>query len=353
MSDGGYATGEEGRLLQPGAHASAFHHASDQAAFLRGWSAQVAEAHPPLRHLIIMAEDAAGGTFRPISVWPDGDADLTGLSRIIARAASAHSSVMEQGALGQAALPLRFGSDLAAIIAAETSGDTAALRQVLELSGGWLAARLWESRAREVEQRHSGAVAALDALAVLAAERRAPDAAAALANELVSRFDLTRAAVALTRGAAQPGARLKLAAVSRAAWFRRRGALARAFENAMEEALDQFDTVVLPAPEGRRAMVDAAHQALQAETGAAGLATVLLYDGDRPAGAITLEAASPLPPETLIQAEAIAALAGPVMGLKRRQNAWVAGRGTDAAGRGLRALFGRHRPSYRLAAVAI
>jgi len=121
----------------------------------------------------------------------------------------------------------------------------------------------------------------------------------------------------------------------------------------MEEALDQFDTVALPPPDNRRTLVDAAHRALREETGATGMATVLLYDGDRPAGAITVEADAILSDVTLTSLEAIAALAAPVMGLKRRQNAWLSGRGADVAGRGLRALFGRHRPSYRVAALLI
>lgn len=330
-----------------------FHRATDQATFLRGWSAFVAEAHPALLHLVVMAEDQAGGAFRPISVWPGGDADVSGLSGVIVAAADAAGVVRAPDGGPQVAVPLRFESGLAAIVAAETAGDVAALARALEMAAGWLAARLWEARARDLDARHGQAVGALDALAVLAAERRAPDAAAALANELVSRFDLTRATVAFVRGQPGKGARLRLAAVSRAAWFRRRGKLARAFENAMEEALDQFETVVLPSPENRRVMVDAAHAALRDETGAQGMATVLLYDGDIPAGAITVEAGVPLDDETLTRIEAIAALAGPVLGVKRRQNAWVAGRGADAAGRGVRALFGRHRPSYRLAAVLV
>ena len=355
MSESTFAdmVGGTERHSEPGRTDAPFYKAGDQAAFLRGWSAFVAQAHPPLRHLVVMAEDEAGGAFRPISVWPDGNTDISELSEIIVQGAEGSGPVSIDGDVVKAAIPIRFEDNLAAIVAADSTADTANLLQTLEMAAGWLAARLWEARARDLGQRHSETVGALDALAVLAAERRAPDAAAALANELVSRFDLTRASISLVRGNPRTGARLKLAAVSRAAWFRHRGKLARSFENAMEEALDQFDTVALPPPDNRRTLVDAAHRALREETGATGMATVLLYDGDRPAGAITVEADATLSDATLTSLEAIAALAGPVMGLKRRQNAWLSGRGADVAGRGLRALFGRHRPSYRVAALLI
>ncbi|WP_306151257.1 HlyD family secretion protein [Roseovarius sp. MMSF_3281] len=356
MSDGNFQKTTEAALSdhagRDGAR-GAFYRATDQAAFLRGWSAFVAEAHPGLRRLVVMAEDEGGGAFRPVSVWPEEDADISGLSEVIIAAADAEGAVIAASGAPCVAVPVHFENGLAAIVAGETAKEVRALTPVLEMAAGWLAARLWEGRARDLGARHGQAVVALDSLAVLAAERRAPDAAAALVNELVSRFDLTRASIAFVRGRPGKTARLKLAAVSRAAWFRRRGKLARSFENAMEEALQQFESVVLPQPDNRRTMVDAAHGDLRDETGAAGLATVLLYDGDIPAGAITVEADAPLNDETLTRIEAVAALAGPVLGLKRRQNAWIAGRGADMAGRGLRALFGRHRPSYRLAAVVI
>jgi multidrug efflux pump subunit AcrA (membrane-fusion protein) len=72
-----------------------------------------------------------------------------------------------------------------------------------------------------------------------------------------------------------------------------------------------------------------------------------------PVGVLTLERRDgpAFPADLLAQAEALAALLGPLLDLKRRQHRWVSGRLVDLAGEGLRAVLGPERPSLKLGLV--
>lgn len=322
--------------------------------FLSDWIASFTAEVPGIATLVVMIEDAAGESFRPAALWPDPAADLSDLGGVMAAAAAGAPAVSGGGGDGSMiARPVMLAGHVAAIVGLTLApgSDAAQADRRLALALGWLSARLWEQRAGDDRARYERGFAALDLLAVLGAQRGLQAAALAFVNEIVARLAFSRAALGLVRD--PDGGDVRLMALSGAAWFRKRGTLVAAHEDAMGEAADQRATIVWPLPDGRARMVDAAHGALGAMRGSGGIASVVMMDEEVPIAVLTVESDGPIMPETLYLVEAIAALAGPVLALKARQNRLIAGKMRDKAGQGLRALTGWNRPSYRLAAVGV
>ncbi len=104
-----------------------------------------------------------------------------------------------------------------------------------------------------------------------------------LCNALAVRFEADRVSIGWTQG---PYVRLK--AISHVEKFDRLSALSRAMESAMEEAADQGQTIVFPAPRVSR-LVCRAHESYALMQGVAAVVSVPLMDEDRVRGVICLE----------------------------------------------------------------
>lgn len=336
--------------------ASFLHHDRTEG-FLAGWMQAMASDLDGVERIVVMVEDTTGNRFRPVAIWPDGATDITDLGSVISdaldRVGPALDPATEAGGLSRVAAPIGFDGHVAAIVALAARGEPRSLSRRLSLGVGWISARLWENRAADDGARHARGIAALDALAVTSGARGLPAAAMALVGELAVQERYARVSFGAVRGRGGSGARVRLIAMSGAAWFRRRGTLVACIESAMEEALDQRETVCTPTPEGRRPSVDVACEKARAALGAESLAVVPVLDEGRPIGALMAEGSEPFDEATLADIEAVASLAGGVLALKRRQNAILAGRVVDGTERLLGRLGERRRPSWRAGAVLL
>jgi multidrug resistance efflux pump len=154
-------------------------------------------------------------------------------------------------------------------------------------------------------------------------------AAAALATALCDRLSCDRVALGWVYSDCSA-----VVALSHAADFDPRQAASERIAAAMDEALEQASTVVVPQREGAAPQVALAHLELAgADTRA--VCTVLLVDAAKPVGALTFERASvPFTRQEMALCEDAAALAAPILSLKRRaERGWAAS--TDEAVRGL------------------
>jgi len=148
-------------------------------------------------------------------------------------------------------------------------------------------------------------------------------AAAALATALCDRLRCDRVALGWIRADCSA-----VVALSHAADFDPRQAASERIAAAMDEALGQASTVVVPQREAAAPQVALAHLELAgADTRA--VCTVLLVDAAKPVGALTFERASvPFTPEEVALCEDAAALAAPILSLKRRaERGWAASTG--------------------------
>ena len=188
---------------------------------------------------------------------------------------------------------------------------------------------------------------ALDLVAVLLEHEGLTDGGAAFVTELASRLGCDR----VTLGVLENG-RVRLRAVSHSGQFDARANVVRAVEHAMEEALDQRETIVWPQADESRALVSMAHAQLLRESEAGAALTLPLARGERLAGALTLERSSGFgfDAPSLELCEAVAAVAGPIVELKLAAERGLARHAADESRALWRKLIGPRHAGLKLTA---
>jgi RND family efflux transporter MFP subunit len=216
----------------------------------------------------------------------------------------------------------------------------------LQWGSGWLEVLL-RRHADPADAAQLRVKLALDLVGTLLGQRSLRDSAAAFATEVATRLGCDRVALGILEGQ-----RVKLCAVSHSAQFDKRANLLRAIEGAMEEAVDQSEMVVSPPPRDNLPVVAHAHEVLLRESGAGSAATFPLLSDGEVVGAISLERAAGyrFDAQTLELCEALVAVAGPIVDLKRRGEENLAVHSAASAKRLWAKLAGPGYPVWKLAA---
>lgn len=142
----------------------------------------------------------------------------------------------------------------------------------------------------------------------------AQEAAMAMANQLADQFGCERVSIGLRQGLT-----LRLQALSHVASFDTRAQLVRRIESAMEEAVDQQVTLILPKESTNEALITRAHVELAENKHA--VCTIPLPGRAEFIGAVTLERAldKPFDKETLALCQSQVKFMGPALENKLRE----------------------------------
>jgi multidrug efflux pump subunit AcrA (membrane-fusion protein) len=126
-------------------------------------------------------------------------------------------------------------------------------------------------------------------------------------------------------------------------------------ENAMGEAIDQAAVVAVPAIAGVPRKIDFAHTGFLEHTGGRHVLSVPLIGAEGPVGALSFERRDgpPFTEAFADTAEALGAMLGGLLELKRRQRRWVSGRLADAVADGWTAIFGPRRASWKIVTLLV
>jgi hypothetical protein len=284
--------------------------------------------------LLLRASDE--GAFAPAATWPSAHREFTHLSDVAQRALGERRGVVAGGdeeaegaARGtvQVAFPLELDGDVAGAVVLELRARPAGelqhvLRQLL-WGAGWLQAQL---RRRELARQGGVLERASIGIELLQAVQE-PETLAESAMALVNELATTAKADRVSLGIERKGT-MRLAALSRTAWFDPKSQLADALERAMEEAVDQEAWTAHPHVEGSHGVVTLAQRALATRTGAAAVLTVPILDAGSAIGALTLECdqGPAFDRATITLCEAVAALVGPTLRMRVEAERWFAGR---------------------------
>lgn len=198
------------------------------------------------------------------------------------------------------------------MISGRSNSQQHAVLQLLQWGGVWLENLV---RQHAGAQQEIGAFAA-NLLAVVLGRQAVRLAAMETVNRLADRFACERVSLGL-----RDGLSVHLQALSHVARFDPRTELVRGIEAAMEEALDQAATVLLPGDPERQPALTRAHDALTRQQGQGSICTVALHGQSGYVGALTLERAAdrPFDKETAAACETLAGLVGPVLEMKQRE----------------------------------
>ncbi|MGR8919275.1 MAG: HlyD family efflux transporter periplasmic adaptor subunit, partial [Gammaproteobacteria bacterium] len=314
-----------------------------------------------VRAALVVIEDA-DQAFVPAAVWPEPATDVTHLGEaaracLTAQAGQALDAGDDSGHVYLGYPILVDGRPCAAVVLDLVAPDPGAVQEA-QRALHWASGRLeveFQKRALDEALALGGrAEVALDAAALFGEHPGLEAPAMALVNELSVHLDCERVALGMVRGD-----RVRLLALSNAAWFEARGDFVTALETAMDEAVDQRRSVVHPAlpaaDDGPGAAIAVAHRDLAGE--AAACSVVLAVRG-REIGAITCVRREGVDRDTVRVLEAVAALVAPHLESRREAGRWLSGRLPQSLRRAARSLRDPRRPGFQaivllvLAAVA-
>ena len=327
--------------------------------FCASWLLIQCEALGGVSDGVVLLQSPGSNDFVPVAFYPEAPRDRTHLAEVSERALKEGRGVVLPREAAEAAepryqlgYPIRVDGQLRAAVGMEMDWRTEAQLQhamrELQWGSGWLEVLL-RRHADPDDAAQLRLKLALDLVGTLLGQRSLADSAAAFATEVATRLGCERVALGTLEGR-----RVKLRAVSHSAQFDERANLLRAIEAAMEEAVDQSEAVVSPPARDNLPVVAHAHEVLLRESGAGGAATFpLLADGEV-VGALSLERRTGyrFEPQTLELCEALAAVAGPIVELKRRGEQALPAHAAASAARLWQRLVGPGYPVWKLSAAA-
>jgi len=339
-----------------------FAQAQDSAeAFCRHWLVIQCHAIGGVSDGVVVLLKPGTKSFVPVAFYPEAPKDRARLARVSERALQEGQGVVEpapqegQDEEGepplQLAYPVRVDGEIRGVVGMQIAWRPeprlqGAMRE-LQWGSSWLEVLL-RRHADPSETERQRLKLALDLVSTLLEQPGLKDSATAFTTELAARLDCDRVTLGLLEGK-----RVRIAAVSHSPHFEKRANLVRAIERAMEEAVDQEDMVLYPPERDGRPVVSQAHEALLQESRAGSAATFPLEHDGKVTGALSFErgAGRSFDVASLELCAAVASVAGPIIELKRGNEAGL----PQIAGRSAKNLWeklaGPGYPGWKLAAL--
>jgi len=296
------------------------------------------------------------GPYRPTACWPEGSDPSVALSKTAKAAISKRKGVVaelkssnpeEGGDRDAIAYPIVVDGKLLGVAAIEVERQPnvrqKSVLQMLQWGAAWFQAMCAQQGQAQVQQQSQVAGGdklgmVLELISTAVEQERFQAAATAVVTELATRLKLERVSLGFIHGK-----HIKVKALSHSARFEGRQSLFREIGAAMDEALDQESTIVYPAAAKTGLDVSRAHAELARVHGARAVCTVPLSMDQEIYGAITFErpGPDPLEPEIIKLCEQAAALVGPILDVKRRDDRWLATKALDSLSHQAGRLFGK------------
>jgi RND family efflux transporter MFP subunit len=334
-------------------------------AFCRGWLALQCRTIGGVRTGLILLGTPDRGPFTPAAIWPDtqhGAKHLTGAAERALR--DRRGLLLRREPDGDAgsppserydvAYPIEVQGRLHGVvvlgIAARPERELQAVLRQLHWGAAWLEVLFLREQVAKDAASKERLQTVLDLVATAPGHERFYGAATAFVTGLATRLKCDRVSVGFVRGG-----RVQVRAISHSAHFRKQTNLVRAIGSAMDEARDQQAVIVYPPPPDGPPRVVRAHAELAQQQSAGAICSIPLSGGDRVFGVLTLERPEgrPFDPATVELCEAVAAMAGPMLDIQRREDRWLVTKAAEAARRLLGQLIGPRHLALKLATAGL
>lgn len=276
---------------------------------------------------VVVLQRPGSQAFAPVAFFPNVKRDRGHLAEVTERALKEGRGVINPGSQSgdsdegasrcQLAYPVRVDGQLRGVVGMDLeSRPESQLRTTmrdLQWGSGWLEVLL-RRHSDPQEAARMRLKLALDLISSLIEHKGLKEGASAFATELAAKLGCDRVTLGMIKGD-----RVKVVAMSHSGQFDHRANLLRAVEEAMDEAIDQRNTVVFPAERAGQQVVALSHANLVREAESGSAVTLPLVSGGEVVGALTLERAPGFQFDALSVeiCEAVAAVAGPIVELKR------------------------------------
>ena len=292
------------------------------------WLSQLCRSIPDATQAVVCLPSPDAGHCSPVAFWPEGLAEYADFAGPVQAVLAENKTLLLNGRdIGEkagepvdiVAHPLAVDGRLFGVIAIRMSGRAAIRQQaVVQLVEG--AAFWFEALIRQHAQTAQGQlIAMVELVSSCLAHDRFKIAATGIMTELAARFSCSRVSLGFVHSQA-----VKLEAISHSAVFDRRTCLIRDIGEAMHEAVDQHVPIVLPEQEESLSLT-VCHATLAERHGIGAILTVPFASGGRTSGAIMFErpADRPFTPEKIKYLQQLAAMIGPLLELRYRNEQWL------------------------------
>lgn len=299
--------------------------------FCRAWLALLCRQLGGVTAGSVLLESGETNTFVPIAVWPEPVGDLSRLASVAQRALTEGKGIVNRDAgrepgraapLAQIGYPLQLmertiGAVALEILVADEAKVSAVLRQ-LHWGVAWISDLFHRRELQEAGAKLERVGSVMEGVATALRQGSLQQTLFEVANHLARQLRCSRVAVGLTEGH-----RVKVAALSDAAWFEKNSSIVKRYAAAMEEAFDKREMLSYrSAGAGASAGEPASspHAALAQESGAASIVSMPLLLGAACIGVLTFERAEgeAFGEDEQAWVQAFAGLLPPIIDQKRR-----------------------------------
>ena len=305
------------------------------------------------------------GPFRPMATWPGGRHNLKHLTKTAERTLSERRGLLvkaETDAAGgeqtndcyEVSYPILVRGVLhgATVLEVSTRSDAklkSAMRG-LHWGAAWLELLFSrESIAAEIAARER-IQSALDLVSSTLGHERFYGGAMAFATALATKLQCSRVSIGFVRRG-----RTHVFAMSHSAEFKQHTNLIRSISEAMDEAVDQRETIVYPEGSSGSVVVSRAHAELARQHEAGALCSIPLEALGATIGALMLERPidQPFDNKAIELCQSVAALAGPILDTHRRDDRWLITKAADSLKSYFVSLFGPRHVALKLVSAAV
>ena len=333
--------------------------------FCQSWLALQCGMIVGVRAGLLLLGQPDRGPFRPMAMWPAGQRHLKHLTKTAERTLSERRGLLvkteSDAARGEQAddcyevsypIVVRGVLHGATVLEVSTRSDAklkAAMRS-LHWGAAWMELLFSrESITTEIASRER-IQSALELVSSTLGHERFYAGAMAFATALATKLQCERVSLGFVhRG------RTRVCAMSHSAEFKQQTNLIRSIAEAMDEAVDQRETIVYPNGSAGSVVVSRAHAELARQHGAGALCSIPLEALGVPIGVLMLErpADRPFDNKTVELCQSVAALAGPILETQRRDDRWLTTKAADSVRSYFGSLFGPRHVALKLVSAAV
>ena len=342
---------------------ASFAEAATVEAFCRSWLALQCRMLGGVRAGMVLLGPADRGPFRPVAAWPEGRRNLKHLTKTAERTLAERRGLVSRGEADEGdpqnghyeiGYPIEVRGALhgAAVleVASKSEAKLQGMMRQLHWGAAWLELLFSREAVAAEKTTRERIQAALDLVATSVGHERFYASAMALVTALATNLSCDRVSLGFVKRG-----RARVVAVSHSAEFKEQTNVIRGLAEAMDEAIDQRETIVYPPPADGATAVLQTHAAFAKEHGSATVLTVPLEAGGQAVGALLLErtAERPFDQRHVELCRSVAALVGPVLDVHRREDRWIGAKIGESCTRYLRNLLGPRHVALKVSTAVI
>jgi len=342
-----------------------FAEAATPKSFCQSWLSLQCSLLKGVRSALVLLGDPDRGPFTPAAVWPNPSFDVRHLTGAAERALkerrglllkadatpTSENLVIERQHI---AYPIEVSGKVHGVVVLEVDQrfghEIQTIMRQLHWGASWLEVMLRRTEAMKAADTNERLQTVLDLIASVLEHGRFQQAAMAFVTRLATKLDCDRVSLGF-----QHRGHLRVRALSHSAEFGKQMNLVRAIGSAMDEAIDQAAVIVYPQPPEAAPLVTRAHEELARQHGAGTICTVPLRSDGKVLGGLTLErpADKAFDQGTIELCEIVAALAGPILDARRREERWLITKAGESFATHLKKVFGPGHLLFKLISILV